>query len=96
MDKRQAHIVIVDDLSDDRHMYAHYLTRKGYRGSTAHDGKEGLEKAFWLIPDLILLDLCLPKISGWEFNAAPKSKRKYQTNSSLGHSGPYFSPPTWV
>jgi CheY-like chemotaxis protein len=66
MDDRQTHILIVDDSADDRNMYTHYLTRKGYRVSKAHDGKEGLEKAFWLVPDVILLDLWLPKISGWE------------------------------
>jgi two-component system cell cycle response regulator DivK len=66
MDYRQTHILIVDDSADDRSMYTHYLTRRGYRVSKAHDGKEGLEKAFWLVPDLILLDLWLPKISGWE------------------------------
>ena len=66
MDNGQTHILIVDDSTDDRNMYTHYLTRKGYRVSKAHDGKEGLEKAFWLVPDVILLDLWLPKISGWE------------------------------
>ena len=66
MDKRQAHILIVDDSVDDRNMYAYYLTQEGYRVSKAHSGEEGLEKAFGVGPDLIVLDLWLPKISGWE------------------------------
>lgn len=62
----QTHILIVDDSSDDRNMYAHYLAQKGYRVSKAHDGKDGLEKALGLEPDVVLLDLWLPRISGWE------------------------------
>ena len=65
MDVRQTHILIVDDSEDDRDLYALYLTQKGYRVSKAHDGEEGLEKALALEPDLVVLDLWLPKISGW-------------------------------
>jgi CheY-like chemotaxis protein len=66
MDNERAHILIVDDSADDRLMYAHFLSHKGYRVSKARDGKEGLEKAFELQPDLILMDLWLPRISGWQ------------------------------
>lgn len=66
MDNRQAHILIVDDSADDRNVYSYYLASKGYRVTKAHDGKEALERAFGLLPDLIVLDLWLPKISGWE------------------------------
>ncbi len=46
-------------------MYALYLTGKGYRVGMARDGEEALEKAFGLMPDLVLLDAWLPEISGW-------------------------------
>jgi two-component system, cell cycle response regulator DivK len=59
-------ILIVDDFKDDREMYAHYLSRCGFRVSLASDGQEALEKAFQLLPDLILMDLWLPQIGGWE------------------------------
>lgn len=59
-------ILIVDDFKDDREMYAHYLTRSGFRVSLACDGKEAVDKAFELLPDLILMDLWLPQIGGWE------------------------------
>ncbi len=62
----QTHILIVEDSDDDRGMYAQYLSMKGYRVSEAWDGKEGLEMALDLLPDLILMDLWLPKINGWE------------------------------
>ena len=66
MDTWRPHVLVVDDSEDDQMMYAYYLTRQGYHVSEAYDGIEGLEKAFRLAPDLILLDLCLPKMSGWD------------------------------
>jgi two-component system, cell cycle response regulator DivK len=65
MQSEQTHILIVEDSADDRIMYAQYLSQKGYRVSKACDGKEGLEQALELQPHLILMDLWLPKISGW-------------------------------
>ena len=53
-------ILIVDDCSDDREMYGRYLSRFGFTVSLAADGQEALQKAFELLPDLILMDLALP------------------------------------
>ncbi len=66
MDNMPPHVLIVEDSEDDQMMYAYYLVRHGFHVSEASDGIEGLEKAFDLAPDLILLDLWLPKMSGWE------------------------------
>ena len=66
MEPTRAHILVVDDGEDLRELFAIYLARMGYRVSMARDGKEGLEKAFGLMPDLVLLDLWLPEISGWD------------------------------
>ncbi len=66
MANEQTHILIVEDSKDDREMYAQFLSMKGYRVTMAGDGKEGLEKAFELHPNLILLDLRLPTIDGWQ------------------------------
>ena len=62
---QNASILIVDDFKDDREMYAHYLTRSGFRVSLACDGEEAVDKAFQLLPDLILMDLWLPQVGGW-------------------------------
>lgn len=59
-------ILIVDDCSDDREMYGRYLSRFGFTVSLAADGQEALQKAFELLPDLILMDLALPELDGWE------------------------------
>jgi CheY-like chemotaxis protein len=66
MQNEQAHILIVEDSKDSREMIAQHLSLKGYRVSMAGDGREGLEKAFELHPHLILMDLRLPIIDGWE------------------------------
>ena len=66
MDTQKKLILIVDDFKDDREMYSHYLTRCGFQVSLAGDGQEALDKAFNQQPHLILMDLWLPQIAGWE------------------------------
>lgn len=63
---RNSLILIVDDLKDDREMYGHYLSRCGFQVCLANDGEEALQKAFHLLPDLIVMDLVLPQVDGWE------------------------------
>lgn len=50
----------------NRDMLVRRLERRGYEVSTAGDGKEGLNLARTQSPDLILLDMSLPEIDGWE------------------------------
>ena len=57
-------IVIEDDL-DARRFYADYLRSKGWNVFTAQDGRAGLNKALELTPDVILLDLAMPRVDGW-------------------------------
>ena len=47
-------------------MYRDYLEFCGFRVATAGDGREAIDKARDLTPDLILMDLSLPGIDGWE------------------------------
>jgi len=61
-----ASILIVEDNEMNRDMLARRLSRKGFGVSIAVDGEEGIEKAHAEKPDLILMDLSLPKIDGWE------------------------------
>jgi CheY-like chemotaxis protein len=69
-------ILIVDDFKDDREMYAHYLTQSGFKVSLASNGQEALDKAFQLLPHLILMDLWLPQIGGWEAIRQLKANEK--------------------
>jgi two-component system cell cycle response regulator DivK len=59
-------ILLVEDFDDAREMYKEYLTFAGFRVETASDGHEAVHKARTLAPDLILMDLSLPGLDGWE------------------------------
>jgi CheY-like chemotaxis protein len=59
-------ILVVDDYQDAREMYAEYLQFSGFRVAEARNGNEAVEQAFALHPDLILMDLSLPGMDGWE------------------------------
>lgn len=59
-------ILVVDDEEKIVNIIKAYLEREGYRVITAYDGKEALEKARSGSPDLIVLDLMLPEVSGWD------------------------------
>jgi len=59
-------ILVVDDFEDNREMYTQYLRFNGYRVAEAVDGLDALTKAAALQPDLIVMDLSLPRLDGWE------------------------------
>jgi two-component system cell cycle response regulator DivK len=59
-------ILLVEDFEDAREMYRDFLEYAGFRVHTARDGAEAIDKARVLRPDLILMDLSLPGIDGWE------------------------------
>ena len=59
-------ILVVDDYQDAREMYAEYLQYSGFRVAEARNGNEAVDQAFALKPDLILMDLSLPGMDGWE------------------------------
>ena len=60
------HILIVDDYPDALDIWAIYLRAFGYRVSTASDGAAAIAQAERLRPDLIVLDLELPRVSGFD------------------------------
>jgi two-component system cell cycle response regulator DivK len=59
-------VLVVDDVAHGREIFAEYLEFRGFRVATAADGLEALERAFDLLPDIILMDLSLPGLDGWE------------------------------
>jgi len=65
-------ILIVEDVPDNRELLVQLLEDR-YEIHEAEDGKEGLAKAEQLRPDLILMDLSLPVLDGWQASAALKS-----------------------
>ena len=69
-------ILVVDDYQDAREMYAEYLQFSGFRVAEARTGTEAIELAFALKPALILMDLSLPGLDGWEATRQLKSDER--------------------
>ena len=59
-------VLVVDDYQDAREMYAEYLTFSGFRVAEAANGVDAVRLATELSPDIILMDLSLPGMDGWE------------------------------
>jgi two-component system, cell cycle response regulator DivK len=61
-----ARILLIEDNEMNRDMLSRRLVRNGYEVVVATDGQQGLDMAFSERPDLILMDMSLPVIDGWE------------------------------
>ena len=59
-------VLYVEDNDDNVYMLTRRLKRKGYEVSVARDGESAIERAITEQPDLILMDMGLPGIDGWE------------------------------
>jgi len=59
-------VLLVDDYPDAREMYTEYLEFSGFEVVEAGNGKEALQRAVDTAPDIILMDLSLPVMDGWE------------------------------
>jgi CheY-like chemotaxis protein len=68
-----APVLIVEDHRDTREMVATLLEAHGYVVVTAENGRRGLEQLVGNRPCLVLLDLMMPVMSGWEFRRAQLS-----------------------
>ena len=66
-------ILLVEDNEMNRDMLTRRLERKGYRVITAHDGLQGHDLAHSEVPDLILMDISLPVMDGWDVTRRLKS-----------------------
>ena len=64
--ERPLTILVVDDVSDTRRMYAGYFEFVGARVVTARDGVEALQAVYHHRPDVVLLDLAMPRMTGHE------------------------------
>jgi two-component system, cell cycle response regulator DivK len=70
---RRPLILLVEDRVDSRELYAEYLAYAGFSVVTAINGHEGLRIAAHLVPDLILMDLRMPGMDGFEATADLKA-----------------------
>lgn len=70
-----AKILIVEDNPMNRDMLSRRLIRSGHRVLMAGDGRQGITSAQNECPDLILMDMSLPEIDGWEATRRLKSDK---------------------
>lgn len=66
-------ILIVEDNDMNLDMLSRRLSRKGFEIATARDGRAGVDQAAALAPDLILMDMSLPVLDGWQATRAIKA-----------------------
>jgi two-component system, cell cycle response regulator DivK len=71
-------ILIVEDNQDNRELVVKVLRNKGFDLAEAADGEEAIEKAVSEKPDLILLDISLPKLDGYEVVKRLKSMEEFR------------------
>ena len=73
------HILLVEDNAENRDMLSRRLIRRGFQISFAMDGAEAVQKAIELKPQLILMDLSLPVMDGWEATRRIKGEAATQS-----------------
>jgi CheY-like chemotaxis protein len=71
-------VLVVDDFEDNRAMYVEYLQFQGFRVAEAVNGAEAIERTHELMPAVVVMDLSLPVMDGWEatrrLKADPRTK----------------------
>jgi CheY-like chemotaxis protein len=84
-------ILVVDDFEDNRMMYAEYLQFNGLRVIEAVNGEEAVRRTKELLPAVVVMDLSLPVMDGWEatrrIKADPKTE-KIKVIALTGHAEP--------
>lgn len=80
-------VLVVDDFPDNRDMYMQYLEFSGLRVAEAQNGHEALQQANALRPDLIVMDLSLPGLDGWEATRRLKADPRTQAIPVIALTG---------
>lgn len=76
MNEEKVHVLVVDDYAENVELLKELLTASGYEVTTAYDGEEALKKVDRRKPDLILLDIMMPKMDGYQVCEALRSKEE--------------------
>jgi two-component system, cell cycle response regulator DivK len=69
-------VLLVDDYPDAREMYSEYLQFSGFDVIEAANGMEALQRAVEVEPDIVLMDLSLPVMDGWEATRRLKADKR--------------------
>jgi CheY-like chemotaxis protein len=74
-----AKILLVEDNEMNRDMLSRRLERRGYQVLVAVDGAEGVARATAELPDLVLMDMSLPEVDGWEATRRLRADERTRT-----------------
>ena len=77
--RTQPVILIAEDFEDARDLYKDYLEFSGFAVETARNGREAIDLATSLKPDLILMDASMPVLDGWQ------ATRELKANPATSH-----------
>ena len=66
-------VLLVEDTLDTLEAFSHFLRGAGFRVETATDGRQAVDKTRTLLPDVVVMDLALPELDGWEATHRIKS-----------------------
>lgn len=79
--------LLIEDSDDTREMYATLLVLEGFVVEEARDGQEGLQKAGEHLPDIIVTDLAMPLMDGWEMICRLKADERTRQIPIIACSG---------
>ena len=71
-------VLLVDDVADNRDVYAQYLEAQGHCVYTASSGLEAIDIAVRTKPDVVVMDLGLPGLDGWDTTRILKGRKETQ------------------
>lgn len=77
-------VLLVEDNEMNRDMLTRRLTRKGFEVLQAIDGQQAIEMTSQMMPDLILMDMSLPVLDGWEATRRLKANADLQSIPVIG------------
>ncbi len=86
-DVLQPLVLVVDDYDDSRDMSAEFLSISGFRVIVARDGHQAVEMAIEHHPDVILMDISIPGIDGWEATRRLKTDERTRDIRILALTG---------
>ena len=81
-DRAASRILVIDDEADFRRVIISFLSKQGFKVVEASDGKTGVGLAGETLPDLIVCDLNMPGMDGYEVLAALRRERRSPTSHS--------------
>src|SRR5581483_12438116 len=87
-----ATILVVDDNASNRKLVVTLLTHEGHRLIEARDGLEGLDAARTAIPDLVISDILMPSMDGFEFVRRLRADARLHNVAVIFYTAHYHEP----